>query len=93
MIFILCKHCFSPLLLVGLVSLSVVKSVYNQACKHISLIKNASVEEQKGDLNIASNGPANKTVTIILKHEDSDMNNNKIEEMSINNKNDNEAVV
>ena len=66
-------------LLVALVSLSIVKPVYEQqACKHVNIIKTASAEGEKGDLNIASNDPANKTVTIIFRPEDIDMNNNII---------------
>ena len=80
-------------LLVALVSFSIVKPIYEQACKHVNIIKTASAEEEKGDLNIASDCPANKTVTIILRPEDSDVNNNKTEEMDINNKNDDDALV
>ena len=78
-------------LLVGLVSFSIAKPVYKRACKHVNLIKKASVEEQQEDLkSIAANDPARKTATNILKHLDDD---DKTEEMSMDNKNDDYTVV
>ena len=78
-------------LLVGLVSFTIAKPVYEKACKHVNVITKAvSVEEQKENLsNISASDPANKDGTNILKTEDDDMNNNGTEE----NKNDDDTVV
>ena len=84
-------------LLVGLVSFSIAKPVYEKACKHVNVIKKSvSVEEQKEiPGNIPAKGPTNTAATNILKTEDGDMNNNKTEGliMSIDNKNDGGTLV
>ena len=78
-------------LLVGLVSFSIANPIYKRACKHVNLIKKASVEEPQEDLNsIAANDPAKITAINILKHLDDD---DKTEEMSMDSKNDNYTVV
>ena len=82
-------------LLVGLLSFTIAKPVYQKACKHVNLItKTVSVEEQKENLNdAAANGLANKAATNILTTEDGDMNNNGTEEMNIDNENDDDTLV